>query len=106
MIRPKHPKFTAEEEQHVKNAVVAMLLDPRNDGKDAVLLIEAKFGSAAFDAHFDKQTAHELLTELRSYAYDENQYGLLDFIGCVHEYDMMPCSSLRVRMEQAARRAL
>lgn len=92
----------------IKDAVVAMLMDPRNEGHAAVLQAEIEFGSISFDTHFTHVPASNLLGFLRNYAADheEGHGGIKDFLGCVDEYKVMPCESLARRMIEAAKRAL
>lgn len=92
----------------IKNTIVAMLIDPRNEGHGLVLDAEANFGSHAFDTYFTHIPLSNLTGLLCNYAADheEGWGGIKDFLGTVDEYVSMPCSSLNQRMVQAARRAL
>lgn len=93
---------------HVHGVIVAMLMDPRNEGHGLVLDAESNFGSMAFDNYFSRIPLDYLLGFLRNYAVDneEGNGGIKDFLGTVAEYRAMPVSSLRERMQQAAKRAL
>lgn len=97
-----------EPEQVVHAAIANMLMDPRNEEHGLVLMAEANFGSSAFDNHFRHIPLDNLMGFLRNYAsdFEEESFGIKDFLGTVIEYSGMPCSSLAQRMRQAAIRAL
>lgn len=105
MLRIKHPSWDADCEQRVRNVVCEMLLDPRNDQHGVALRAEGRYGSSSFDTYFAHVSVDDLLDMVKEYADDEGDFGLKDFLGTIAEYQMMPCSSLAVRMTQAAQRA-
>lgn len=105
MLRIKHPSWNDTDEHNLRGVVVAMLMDPRNEGHGVVSQAEIEFGSHAFDTHFSHIPLDNLLGVISNYANDEGDFGLKDFLGTVAEYQAMPCSSLSTRMKQAAMRA-